>query len=252
MAITKPYFLVVRPETTGAYACQYVRHAAYAKSPSNYTRAFMLIQSDLMTLFEYVEPSKKNLPTNSFRIMELLLRTCTELEANFKAILRANTYSKTEKDWNIEDYYRIEASHFLSQYEIRMPYWTGNGRIRKPFESWSSSHVLSWYQAYNKVKHDRVNNLEEANLGNLIDAVCGLAIVLAAQYWIYDFTPNNDVLVADDGDEFEGGIGGYLRVKFPENVPDDQRYDLNLQTLQSQQAFEDKKRPFVKYNYDAV
>lgn len=247
MAISKPYNRIVRPLVGQGYQCQYTGHPAYANSPSNYTRAFLLIQEDLLKLFEYVEPSTKNLSTYSFRIMELLLRACTELEANFKAILRANTYTvRAERDWNITDYHKIEKSHFLSEYEVRMPYWAGRtGRIRKPFKDWSSPHELTWYKAYNSVKHDRVSGLEGANLENIIDAVCGLAVILAAQYWIYDFSPNT-FLIADDGDEFEGGVGGYFRIKFPQGVTEADSYDFDWSVL------EKRKDPFVKFNYDVV
>jgi hypothetical protein len=250
MSVTKPYYLTVRPYTNGDYSSAgssaYVEHPAYANNPSSYVRAFLLLQKDLQTLFEYVEPSEQNLQAYSFRTFELLLRACTEVEANFKAILRANTYSG-RGNLTIEDYFKTDASHFLSQYEIRMPYWSGNGKIRKPFAAWAGgTHPLGWYQAYNNAKHDRAGNLAEATLEHVIDAISGLAVVLASQYYIYDFTPNGDYLMLDDADKFEGGIGGYLRVKFPESVPVADRYDFDWRSIESQAD------PFQKFNYNAV
>jgi hypothetical protein len=116
--------------------------------------SFQLVQNDLITLFESIEPADQNLSTYSFRIHELLMRTCMELEANFKAILAANTYSKTS-NLNITDYYKVNASHYLSEYEVQFPYWTGVRSAWKPFEAWRvpanpvTLHVLPWYQAYN-------------------------------------------------------------------------------------------------------
>ena len=60
----------------------------YSDHPEHYTRAFAILQKDIIGLFEYIEPSDINLVTYSFRIHELLVRTCIEVEANFKAILR--------------------------------------------------------------------------------------------------------------------------------------------------------------------
>jgi hypothetical protein len=85
----------------------YIRHHSYADEPSNYVRAFLLIQKDLQTIFEYIEPSDQNLDAYSFRTYELLLRTCTEIETNLKAILRANTYSPPARNWTIIDYAKI-------------------------------------------------------------------------------------------------------------------------------------------------
>ena len=88
MAITRPFFRTCRPFADGEYESEhsaYIRHPLYAKSPEHYTRAFLLIEKDVQTLFDYVEPADQNLHCYSFRIHELLLRTCVEIEANFKA-----------------------------------------------------------------------------------------------------------------------------------------------------------------------
>jgi hypothetical protein len=54
----------------------------------------------------YVEPADKNLECYSYRIHALLLRACIELEANCKAILKENGYSKGG-NWKIDDYKKI-------------------------------------------------------------------------------------------------------------------------------------------------
>lgn len=53
-------------------------------------RAFLLVQKDLQELFDYVEPADKKLCCYSYRIHELLMRTCIEVKANCKAILSEN------------------------------------------------------------------------------------------------------------------------------------------------------------------
>lgn len=132
MAVTKAYYRTARQFVNGNYYAageDYVVHPAYAVRPENYIRAFELIQKDLLSLFESVEPADQNLATYSFRMHELLMRTCIELEANFKAILAANNYSNTGR-LNITDYYKINTSHYLSDYEVRLPYWTGTRSAR--------------------------------------------------------------------------------------------------------------------------
>jgi hypothetical protein len=107
----------------------------YAQSPHHYTRAFLLLQEDIKNLFEYIEPADINLNTFSYRIHELFMRTCIEIEANFKAILRENTYTplfengpkkgqlKTEDNWNIFDYIKINTTHHLDDYHVEFPFW---------------------------------------------------------------------------------------------------------------------------------
>jgi hypothetical protein len=51
------------------------------------------------------------------------MRICIEVEANFKAILNENIYSKDEKDWNMDDYKKINITHHLSSYKVTLPIW---------------------------------------------------------------------------------------------------------------------------------
>lgn len=98
MGVKRPFRRTCRQFIDNSYAndgkSAYITHEKYAKSPEHYIRAFLLIQKDLHTLFDYIEPSDKNLKTYSYRIHELLLRTCVEIEANCKAILLENGYVK--------------------------------------------------------------------------------------------------------------------------------------------------------------
>lgn len=251
MGINKPYYRTARQFADGLYSeggrSQYIRHSAYADEPSNYIRAFLLIQKDLQTLFEYVEPSDQNLKTYSFRTYELLPRTCTEIEANFKAILRVNTYSQPIKKWNIEHYAKIDKSHYLSDYAVKMPHWTGNDRTRTPFAEWKNGHSLRWYQAYNTSKHDRAQELKAATFADVIDAFCGLSVVLASQFLNNDFGPADGAIGSEGiGDGHEEGIGQYVRLKYPSNVPSADRYDFKWQDLRN------ASDPFQKFDYDAV
>ena len=106
---------------------------------------------------------------------------------------------------------------------------------------------MTWYKAYNNSKHDRARGLKAATFANIIDAFCGLSAVLAAQYLIHDFGPVNGVL-ADEGigDGYDEGIGQYVRLKYPSNLPSDERYDFEWQALRK------ASDPFQKYDYDAV
>jgi hypothetical protein len=102
MSITKPYNRIVRSlverPNSGYSSWAYVVDPDYAISPEHYARGFLLIQNDLHKLFEYIEPSDVNQKTYSFRIHELLMRTCIEIEANFKGILQEIIYNpKNEK-----------------------------------------------------------------------------------------------------------------------------------------------------------
>jgi hypothetical protein len=219
----------------------------FARSPEHYVRAFLLILKDLQELFDHVEPADKNLECYSYRIHALLLRACVEVEANCKAILKENGYSKKD-DWNMNDYKKIERTHLLSQYEVKVPNWTGTKSVHIPFSAWSTGSSLPWYAAYNTTKHDRHSEFEKATFGHLLEACCGLLVILSAQFETNDFSPSNSVLALKDGssDGMESGIGGFFRVRFPSNWPADQRYDFDWEQLKREAD------PFQKIDYSSI
>lgn len=248
MPLTKPFRRTVRPFTDQTYHgpsadWMYMLHPDFAESPRHYVRAFKLILSDFDELLNYVEPCDQNLETVSLKIHELLVRTCIEIEANFTAILRENNYGNGK--WNLEkDFSKIELSHKLSEYRVRMPLWKGTSDIRMPFKNWSDRskknwHILPWYQANNKSKHYRHEHFDKATFGNLIDALGGLVVLLSAQFreeeystgakalsigghYSYGFDPN-----------WQDTIGGYFRVQYPSSWLKDELYDFNWQSLSS-------------------
>jgi hypothetical protein len=154
-----------------------------------------------------------------------------EVEANCKAILSENGYARAG-DWNMRDYKKIEKTHLLSAYEVKVPTWSGSSAMWTPFAAWRSGASLPWYKAYNETKHDRHLKFEEATFKHLIAASCGLLVLLSAQFETNDFSPGNTLLaVGGAGDGMESGIGGFFRVRFPDNWPLELRYDFDWQTL---------------------
>lgn len=247
MPISRPYKRTVRQFTDGSYAnsgkSAYITHHSYAEAPQQYIRAFLLLQKDLINLFEYVEPADKNKDTYSYRIHELILRSCVEFEANCKAILLENGYSKAEKDLNIIDYKKINATHKLSSYRVKLPLWNGKTNIRNPFQDWGFGNPLSWYKTYNDTKHNRHTQFEQATFDTLIDAVCGLIVILSAQFHTNDFAPGPGYLLLEGPDI---GIGKYFEIEFPTDWEDEEKYDF---TYEGWQAMSSENDPFKKHIY---
>jgi hypothetical protein len=249
MPVSKPYRRTIRQFVDGHYAeggrWRYIRHRMFATEPEHYVRAFAIIQKDMLEVFDFVEPADTNLSCYSYRIHELFIRTCIEIEANFKAILAENGYVRSGGDWNMTDYRKTEASHLLSAYLVKFPVWQGSQHTRRPFGTWGLGGGLAWYQDYNLAKHSRHGNFDRANFSNLLDAIAALAAVLSAQFWTEDFSPSAGVLALEGSwDGLEGAVGGYLRVKFPDTWPAAERYDFDWPALEKSHT-----DPFQNYPY---
>lgn len=264
MPITKPfhriYRTLIQSINSGYSSWAFIVDKEYAKSPHHFTRAFLILQEDIKGLFEYIEPADINLRTYSYRIHELLMRTCIEVEINFKAILRENIYSptyqsgskagqsRTEEFWNINDYSKINKTHHLDNYFVELPFWRGNKNRYQPFFGWQSGSSLSWYQAYNETKHDRNNKFELANFENLITAFAGLFVLLSSQFNCQSFEPGSTLLSSGTDGYFDGkfGIGEYLKIEFPTNWTQAEKYDFDWSVLKNETI------RFQKFDYNNI
>jgi hypothetical protein len=254
MRIPRPFRRTCRPFVDGDYTeggrSRYLLHPRFAEHPRHFVRAFLLIQADLLTLMDFVEPADANLATYSHKIHQLLVRTCIEIEANLTAILKENGY-RAKGDWSMRDYRLVEHSHRLSSFEIRVPTWRGERGKRRPFAAWSTpTGGLDWYRRYNKAKHNRHRFFCLASFDALIDAVSGLATLLSAQFHQEDYSPNDKSLSVgseysyDTDDGMETAIGGFLRVRFPTDWPSSERYDFSWGELAHEQD------PFATFDYE--
>lgn len=230
----RPYYRTVRQLFDGSYAnsgfSAYIRDPQFAPGANDDIRSFLIIQNEFISILEYVEPSDKNLETYSLRLRNLLIQICTEVEANLKAILVANRYTRKDaepSDWNMRDYSKVNQSHFLSEYLVYLPYWTGNNEWQ-PFKSWQiKDGALSWYKAYNETKHSRGDNIKHANLENVVNAMAALTALISAQFYTESFQ-GPDYLVAEMApSNTDYAIGGYFSVLFPDLDIED-RYNLDI------------------------
>jgi len=235
----------VKSTNSGYSQWAYIVDRSYSQSPEHYVRAFLLIQSDLQRLFEFVEPSDTNLTAYSYRTHELLMRTCIEIEANFKAILKENIFNpsdkngnpRSEKTWNIHDYKKVNKSHHLAAYRVHIPIWEGTRSIFEPFKQWAVPTELSWYQAYNKSKHDRRIEFKEANFNNLLNSVAGLLVLLSSQFRTETFSPGPTLISTDGGDNYyptEAALGGFFHIEFPNDWSADEKYDFDWSVLKQE------------------
>ncbi|MEQ8924340.1 MAG: hypothetical protein RLO81_00930 [Fulvivirga sp.] len=146
--------------------------------------AVELLFERLLDVFKYVEPQKSNLDVFGFKIRELLLLSCMEVESSFKAILRAHSYSKEADRLSTKDYIKLLNPLKLDHYKIQLIHYP-EIEVVSPFSLWDKkkeSKSLPWYNAYNMTKHNREEHLCYAKLSFAIESVCAAVILLCAQF----------------------------------------------------------------------
>ncbi len=254
MSIKEPYYRIFRPNKYGSkYDAPYTIDNRNILNWSSSIIAFDLIVNDFKTICQYIDPCEENLGVHSHRLYELFVRICTEIESSMKTILEVNGYQrKAKKDNNINkeklsmvDYKRLEPVLKLSDYKVFINFWnSGRGQECIPFRNLArgKTNRLVWYEDYNKVKHNRVEEFHLANLDNVIDSLCGLFVILFSQYGPQIFSPYQEVTEyrISHGNVICGGDTSVFSIELPE-WNDNEQYDFDWGTISR------LKSPFHKF-----
>lgn len=146
-------------------------------------RAYQNIQTTLDNLFNYIEPAIANLSAYGHKIRELLILACTEVECLLVKALIENGYDERDR-YSTNDYVKCKSLLGLEDFEVKLIQYSSVKSFR-PFKGWDASSptkTLLWYNAYNSVKHNRSENITDANLEHLLDAMSAIHILLESQY----------------------------------------------------------------------
>lgn len=141
---------------------------------NKYWNYYLMLEDKFMNTLSYVMLSDKNYCSFSDEYAHLIQAIGSELDCFFKEFCNYNL----EEIKNITDYSK----------EILQQRWTDIGnqvvianelRIQ-PFYGWNSNSAkktLSWWEAFDEIKHNRVSNVEKGSLENAL-------YILAALYML--------------------------------------------------------------------
>ena len=114
---------------------------------------FLMLESDLDNTSRYIEPLNQE-NVYSFEFAKILILACTEVEAVFKAICHEIDDSQTAGD--IGKYKSIILGRYPKIVNTKVSA-KRLGRDIYPFAGWDRGPLL-WWNGYNDVKHNRVDD----------------------------------------------------------------------------------------------
>jgi hypothetical protein len=163
--------------------------------------SYDILIRDLQAVFEYIEPTDTNERTYSHRLYALYLRAATEFESLCKSYLVSTGYVKsgtkrngaafTSDDWTIVDYRKIYTDKELQKYQVGVLIWQPDIKYITPFSDWQGDNTLSWYRAYNEVKHNRQTKFSNASLLNVLSCLAGLFLLIYRIHGRHIFNPTS-------------------------------------------------------------
>jgi hypothetical protein len=194
-------------------------------------QSLRLLIDKLDEIFLYVEPAKQCLDVYSHKIRELLILACTEVENSWLSYM-TKTASKpiNGKTFTTKDYIKLVDKLFLKEYQFKLRSYNDLPPV-SPFNNWNTmapTSSLTWYDAYNKTKHDRTSYFASATLWDCINAVVANLVMHCVKFSPFPMFEQSDVFSSLVKQHFTAELTNcsstsfYLpRISFPDNIRND-------------------------------
>jgi hypothetical protein len=137
---------------------------------------FLYIESDLAACSRYVELARSNYNTYSNEFARIIMVASSEIDTIFRELCK--NISPSSNPSNILEYYPIITERFptIIEHGVVM---LNHDLTFEPWRAWSSTVSPDWWsKAYNKIKHERTTNFEQANLENALLSVSALLLLI--------------------------------------------------------------------------
>ena len=146
----------------------------------NYWRYYRMLEDKFLASTNFVEISPSNFQTFSNEYALLLQSIGAELDNFFKVYCG---FSLTDRK-NIVDYTTFILSDYpsITRQKVKV---LGTNIDVTPFLGWNTAapaQSLSWWQAFDKVKHNRHGSFSEASQGNVLNILAALYILEMKQF----------------------------------------------------------------------
>jgi hypothetical protein len=150
-----------------------------------YWSYYLSIEKMLSNTSQYVSPSSENKKTYSDEFTKIILLSCSEIDSILKLICKCKGIEYDQRKYNMNIY-----SEVLLQFkDIKKISYASNSNTSMnenslsvtPFEKLNSNTKyggLSWWEDYQSLKHNRLDNAEKGNLFNAVSSISAHYILL--------------------------------------------------------------------------
>ncbi|MCH7827205.1 MAG: hypothetical protein IIC75_04405 [Bacteroidetes bacterium] len=143
------------------------------KKTTLYWNYYLALEKDLEVVARYIEFSESNWNTYSIELARLLLAVSSEVDVVIKEICKM--LDPSARNNNIVEYKKT-IKEYLPALISETVYLNRYGLKFQPWIKWDKQDSPNWWQSYNKVKHERNQYYEKANLQNILNAFGALLI----------------------------------------------------------------------------
>jgi hypothetical protein len=133
---------------------------------------FEELESRLIECLSFIPFIENNKQVISPKFIPIILEACSLIDSVFK-----NSKGQKGKKHDLKSYTKL-VEHHLYLEEATTIFLNPPLLFLTPFENWTKT-APSWWAAYNKLKHDRLDNYDAATYENAILAMSGLHQVIS-------------------------------------------------------------------------
>jgi len=174
--------------------------------------AYKAIEEDMMRVIEYIPLETRQYDVYSFKLTDIIIRSCSHIDSLFKDILRNRDLSdhpnqqkitesksilegKKKGMLKIADYIEIFAD-YLNLAPVEVIIRRNNDR-RRPFKEFENpgDKTPTWWRAYNDLKHDFYSNIDQGTLENALASLSALFVLNCQSAWKLRLQENINYLV---------------------------------------------------------
>lgn len=130
---------------------------------SNFTN----LERQLIECMEYIPFIEQNMQVVSPKFIPVILEACSLIESIFKELT-----NNKRKIHNFKKYAELHEKHLELEDTISI-FLSTPIRFYQPYKKWTKI-APNWWHAYNKIKHDRLNNYEYATYQTVVLSLNGL------------------------------------------------------------------------------
>ena len=140
---------------------------------------FLAIETDLIKTARFIEFCEDNLETYSIELAHILISASSEVDVILREM--CNLIDEDRNANNINDYREVIQQNlpklisepiFIHRYGLEFV----------PWENWNGDDSPNWWRSHNKVKHQRNEHFNMANLQNALNSVGALLICMTYYY----------------------------------------------------------------------
>jgi len=143
------------------------------------------LENQLLEVLRIIPFEKQNFDVWSPKLISIFLDSCSIIDSIFKTTSRSKEkiYGRIIKrtDLNMNHFRHLYRNKF-SLGDLNSLMYVSPPVVLAPFKEWmgkGSGQNPNWWQDHQRVKHDRLNNMNLATIKNTVNAVCGLFQVIS-------------------------------------------------------------------------